>query len=145
MINRDVQIQCLLYQVSQMRLVLQKRFRVPLKKTGLELNDFYSLTIIFEQNIKTASELSRQLQFSPATVSVILKKMLRKKLISIAIDPNDGKQKIITVTEFGKKNWVRAKSILSKIDHDLNLNFGMEIRQFRKFYHKFILEGKYEK
>ncbi len=141
----DVQIQCFLYQISQVRIELQKRFRSQLQKTGLELNDFYALTIVFEHGVKTASELSHHLHLSAPTLSVLLKKMVNKKLISMTVDENDGKQKIITGTDLGRKNWLRAKSILKKTDEELNLSFGLEIRQFRKFYHKFMSKENYEK
>ncbi len=139
--NPNAQIQCLLYQVSQVRLILQKRFRKDLKRTGLELSEFYALTVMQEHRIGLARDLALELSLSPATVSVMLRKMVRKKLVTETAGATDGKLKCLAVSAFGKKKFLQAKALLTRVDKELNRKFGREIAQFRAFYKKLIQEN----
>ena len=98
-------------------------YRPILEPMGLTHPQYLVMLALWEQSPRTVSEISRTLQFDPATLSPLLKRLEIAGLVSRARDSSDERQVNVALTATGRR--LRAKA--EKVPSTVVAKLGMRI------------------
>ena len=87
------------------------------KEQGLSLTQWLVLAALKDLPGCTALSLSKTLRMQPSSLTQVLKRLVKKNLISMSTDAKDSRKKILLLTRMGHEG-------LKKLTPELELQFG---------------------
>jgi len=113
------------------------RSRVILGKLGLYQGQPPILFMLWQQDGRPQKEFAEKLGISPATITVMLKRMEKAGLLERRPDPSDLRVSRVHLTDKGMKLRDKVEEAHKKVEADCLRDFsGQEIRQLWHLLHK---------
>ena len=93
-----------------MRRALQRHTAIFANRMGADLTPtrFAALVMLFERGDLSQNELGRLTAMDIATIKGVVDRLQAKGLVTNRVDPNDGRRKIISLTQAGSKRLAEA-------------------------------------
>lgn len=95
------------------------------KELGITYPQYLVLLLLWEKDKRTVGEITSSLQLETNTVTPLLQRMEKSGLIARTKADSDSRQRIISLTDAGKKMEERAKDIPTCIAHEISATGGM--------------------
>ncbi len=104
------------------------------KHSVISLPRAQSMTMLYlTEGIDRPSDLATKLAVSKQAAAQVLKELAGKGMIEILPDPENGRQKRVVLTDFGRKQRSIAKQGLFRLEAELNRRIGTEnVQALRK-------------
>jgi DNA-binding MarR family transcriptional regulator len=95
------------------------------KKKGFSLPRSQSIImVLIGDGVHQQSEIARLLGISKQAVSQAIKELIIKDLVRLEPDPNNGRQKIVTFTNQGRKMRDVARTAIAELEQELSARIG---------------------
>lgn len=94
---------------------------------GLSLPRAQSMTMIYlTEGVDRPADLAGKLKVSKQATRKALEGLQAKGMVELTVDPNNGRQKIVSFTQFGRGLGLIAKRGLSELEAELARRIGLE-------------------
>lgn len=125
----------LYYIFSQIIRLHYHRLHTLLDQIGIYPGQPPLLFVLYIKNGQSQKELADKLHIKPATITMMVRRMEKAKLVKRYPDPKDQRISRVYLTEEGKKVYQEVHAILKKIDLECFKNFTEEERiLLRRFF-----------
>ncbi len=121
-----------------------RAYKPLLDRLGITYTQYITLLVLWEQDSISVNRLGKRLTLDSGTLTPLLKKMEKSKLIARTRNPKDERQINISLTEKGKKLKNKAMEIpeqmLCKLPSDINEVFALRdsLKELNKHLEKAI-------
>ncbi|UTV41798.1 MarR family transcriptional regulator (plasmid) [Ensifer adhaerens] len=90
---------------KKFHLAARSAIEATLKPYDLGSTQWYALRHLFRDGPLAQSDLLKRLQVEKATLSGVISVLVRKGLVEQTTDPNDHRQKLLSITSAGRTLW----------------------------------------
>jgi DNA-binding MarR family transcriptional regulator len=103
------------------------------KHAGLSLPRAQSMAMVYlTEGVDRPSDLAQKLRVSKQATQQALKELANKGMIIMLPDPNNGRQKLVQLTDHGRDMRLLAKRALAELETELARRIGAgQLRQLR--------------
>ena len=105
---------------------IEKKLNLALMYSGLRLPQFRTMLFLEKSGKITVSDLSRYLNVTRATMSVLINKLIKAKIVECISNPNDKRSFYVRLTESGLSRLELAKSEVALVEEKITRGFSDE-------------------
>ncbi len=102
------------------------RTHTQLDKIGLYPGQPPMLHVLYMKDGQSQKELASKLEIKPATITVMLNRMEKSKLVERRQDPEDQRISRVYLTEYGREICKEMNEVVKNIESECFSNFTME-------------------
>jgi DNA-binding MarR family transcriptional regulator len=96
-----------------------------LGEAGITIRQALVLDVLMQSPGRSQAELMQLTSIDRATVSDVVKRLLRHKMVERVRSEKDSRAYVITITPAGKKAWAAAKKAAPRVERDLRKTQAM--------------------
>lgn len=104
----------------------ERKLNLALMYSGLRLPQFRTMLFLECSGKITVSDLSRHLNVTRATMSVLVNNLLKARIVESINNPNDKRSFYIKLTESGLNRLTLAKSEVALVEDKISQDFSAE-------------------
>ena len=104
----------------------EKKLNLALMYSGLRIPQFRAMIFLEKSGKITVSDLSRYLNVTRATMSVLVNQLLKAKIVESIENPKDKRSFYIKLTDAGMSRLALAKSEVQLVEENISKNFSNE-------------------
>ena len=105
---------------------IEKKLNLALMYSGLRLPQFRAMLFLDKSGKITVSDLSRYLNVTRATMSVLINNLIKAKIVECISNPKDKRSFYIKLTESGQSRLKLAKSEVALVEENITRGFSAE-------------------
>jgi DNA-binding MarR family transcriptional regulator len=105
----------------------EKKLNLALMYSGLRIPQFRAMIFLEKSGKITVSDLSRYLNVTRATMSVLVNQLLKAKIVESIENPKDKRSFYIKLTESGMSRLALAKSEVQLVEENISKSFTVEV------------------
>jgi len=106
---------------------IEKKLNLALMYSGLRLPQFRTMLFLEKSGKITVSDLSRYLNVTRATMSVLINKLIKARIVECISNPKDKRSFYIRLTESGLSRLELAKREVALVEEKITRGFSDEI------------------
>lgn len=118
------------FYITQIKQRQERIFEKLLRENGIELSGGQGriLFVLWKNDNLTVSEISRRTSLAKNTVSIVVDGMVQKGILERAVNPDNRRQTIISLTEHAKKLQDKYEHASQQMNHLFYQGFSEEER-----------------
>ena len=105
----------------------EKKLNLALMYSGLRIPQFRAMMFLEKSGKITVSDLSRYLNVTRATMSVLVNQLLKAQIVASFSNPKDKRSFYIKVTESGLSRLALAKSEVKLVEEQISKEFSNDL------------------
>ena len=117
---------CLNLELRKSARLITQFYEARLSEVGLKVGQFSILRAVYLCKQTNNKELQRILVLDQTTLSRNLKPLIRDELLSLAVDDNDHRIKLITLSDKGKSTYQTALPLWQAAQDEISKKLGKE-------------------
>jgi DNA-binding MarR family transcriptional regulator len=111
---------CMATNIEQAYRHLEQVYERLINPLGLSILEWYALRALYDEDGVSASHLSHLVCRHPSSMTALLDRMERKRLLRREVDADDRRSVRVFLTDAGRALQPRVRAIADKLDHQLS-------------------------